>query len=159
MNKQAVRNCALSVVEWRKLTQEGLSIPVRIQLNGYSMQPLVRRLKDHVTIIPLKRPLKRGDVVLFADDLGRYVVHRVWKLEENRVITLGDNCKYPDAPLRYDQIWGLVTKVERGSRAIDLNSAAAKAYGHLWMALYPMRTTYYKTRAFGGRIYRKLKGR
>ena len=159
MNKQAVRNCALSVVEWRKLTQEGLSIPVRIQLNGYSMQPLVRRLRDHVTIIPLKRPLKRGDVVLFADDLGRYVVHRVWKLDETCVTTLGDHCYQPDPPLEYSRVWGLVTKLERGSRVISLDCSGARAWGRFWMSLLPLRRMYDRCRSFAKQIYRKLKGR
>ena len=159
MNQQPVRNRTLSVAQWRELTLEGLYIPVRIQLNGHSMRPLVRKQRDFVTIHPLKRPLQRGDVVLFADNIGRYVVHRVWKLEPSHVITMGDHCEAPDLPLEYDQIWGLVTKLERGRLEISLDCPAARFYGALWMGILPLRRRYYHIRAFAGRIYHKLKGR
>lgn len=149
----------MSVNEWRALTLEGMCIPVRIQLNGHSMRPLIRRMRDFVTIMPVTRPLKRGDVVLFADDAGRYVVHRVWKLGRDGVITLGDNCRAPDAPLRYDQIWGLVTKLERGRITLSLDRAKARLFGRLWMRLFPVRRMYWMLRAFAGRCYRKIRKR
>lgn len=159
MEKQPVKIRELTVAQWRLLTQEGAWIPVRIQLNGSSMQPLIRRMQDYVTVQPLNRPLKTGDIVLFADDAGRYVVHRVWKLEPDRVITLGDNCPHPDSPLRYDQIWGLVTKLERGRIRVDLDSGASRLYGRIWMRLCPIRRLYRRLRALAGRIYRRRKGR
>ena len=159
MEKQPLKIQGLTVIQWRQLTREGAWIPVRIQLNGCSMQPLIRKLRDHVTVHPLKRPLKRGDIVLFADDTGRYVVHRVWKLESDRVITLGDNCKQPDSPLTYDQIWGLITRLERGQIQINLDSGVSRLFGRAWMGLFPFRQLYYKTRAWAGCVYRKMKGR
>ena len=159
MNQRPVEHRALSVEQWRNLTGEGLYIPVRIRLAGNSMWPLIRINRDHVTVLPLKRPLERGDIVLFSDDLGRYVVHRVWKLDENCVITLGDHCVLPDAPLRHDQVWGLVTKLERGRRVISLDTSAARLYGRFWMGTLPLRRVYDLTLNIARRIYRKLKGR
>ena len=159
MNQHAAKSRALSVAQWRELTKEGLFIPVRFHLSGNSMWPLIRIHRDQVTVHPIHRPLKRGDIVLFADDLGRYVVHRVWKLEEDHVVTLGDHCHWPDAPLRYDQIWGLVTEMERSGRRVSLDCRASRAWGLVWMGLFPVRKAYYTTRAFAGCIYRKLKGR
>ena len=159
MNKQPQRSMGLTVEQWRQLTLEGAWIPVRIQLNGSSMQPLIRKLRDYVTVEPVKRKLKLGDVVLFADDAGRYVVHRVWKLEADRVITLGDNCRNPALPLAYGQIWGLVTKLERGSIRVNLDSGASRLLGRVWMGLFPIRCLFYNIRACAGRIYRTMKGR
>ena len=42
----------LSIRQWCDMVEAGNSIPVNIQLYGASMQPLVRRLKDTVTIVP-----------------------------------------------------------------------------------------------------------
>ena len=159
MKKQPLVSRGLTVAQWRQITLEGAWIPVRIQLNGYSMQPLVRRLRDYVTVQPLRRPLKVGDIVLFADDMGRYVVHRVWKLQPDWVITLGDNCKAPDRPLRYDQIWGLVTRLERGILTINLDNGVSRLLGRAWMGMLPVRLLYHNIRAQAGRIYRKMKGR
>lgn len=78
----------LSVQEWHALTQQGAHIPVRIQVNGISMQPLVRKGRDYVTILPLEHAPKRGDIVLFSDPVReRYVLHRAWTVEETQVKT------------------------------------------------------------------------
>ena len=159
MKRQQKISRGLTVAQWHQLTQEGAWIPVRIQLHGSSMQPLIRRMRDYVTIEPLNRPLKIGDVVLFHDGAGRYVVHRVWKLEPNRVITLGDNCKNADRPLSYGQILGLVTKLERGCIRMNLDSVISRLFGRLWMELFPVRCLYYKMRSYAGGVYRKMKGR
>lgn len=159
MKDQKVQKRELSVAEWRKLTMDGISIPVRILLDGSSMHPLIRRKRDHVTIQPLKRSPLRGDVVLFADDAGRYVVHRVCRLDTEFVVTQGDGCRRQDAPLRYDQIWGIVTKLERGKFVISMDSAGARNFGKFWMAILPVRLLHYHVRDFAGNIYRKWRER
>lgn len=136
-----------------------MNISVRIQLNGYSMQPLIRKQRDYVTIYPLRRDLKRGDIVLFADDAGRYVVHRVRSMTPHKVITQGDHCRMPDAPLDYEQIWGLVTKLERNGRVVSLDCFIARLYGRSWMALLSVRIVNYKIYGRMRLIYRKLRGR
>lgn len=139
----------LSVEGWRSLAGEGVDIPIQICLAGESMRPLIRKGKDPVTILPLHRPPKRGDVVLFADDRGRYVVHRVWKVGAGVVITLGDHCDAPDAPMPPEQIWGLVTEVRRNGRRIPLDNGAARLLGRLWMDLLPLRRRYYQYKRRG----------
>lgn len=141
----------LSVKEWRTLTLQGNWLPVRITLQGDSMRPLIRRGKDFVTILPLMRPVKKGDIVLFADAAGRYVVHRVKKSTAATVITQGDHCTKADAPLRPDQIWGLVTRVERGKRTFSVDTPVARLLGRLWICAVPLRRCYYKIRKEGNR--------
>lgn len=123
------------------------------------MRPLVRRGRDHVTITPLTRALKKGDVVLFARRDGRYVVHRVRRLRVGAVETLGDACRNPDGWMPADCIWGLVTRVERGGRAINLDTPFSRSLGRVWMALLPLRRLYYSARRFAGRCYHALKRR
>lgn len=139
----------LSVEGWHTLSREGTDIPIQICLAGESMRPLIRKGKDPVTILPLRRPPKRGDVVLFADSRGRYVVHRVWKVGQGIVITLGDHCDAPDAPLTQEQIWGLVTEVRRKGRRIPLDNAVGRLLGRLWMDLLPLRRRYYQYKRRG----------
>lgn len=140
----------ISVETWHDLALVGGKIPVKITLAGDSMRPLIRRDKDKVTILPLSRPVKKGDIVLFAYPNGRYVVHRVWKCSEDRVITLGDHCTKPDAPLETQSIWGIVTKVERADRLLPVDTPLARGVGRVWMALLPLRKGYYKIRNRSG---------
>lgn len=131
-------------------------IPVTICLEGDSMRPLIRRGRDHVTIIPLVRPLKVGDVVLFQGGSQRFVVHRVYKLREDAVCTLGDNCWTPDGWMPLSQVWGLVIRMERNGRTWSLDCTASRAFGKIWMFLHPLRLLYKRLRHFAGKCYRKI---
>ena len=146
----------LTIPLWRELAQGGTILPMRIPLDGDSMRPLIRRGRDRVTFVPLDRPLKRGDVALFEAPPGRYVAHRVYRLEENRVQTLGDHCWNPDPWMPVSAVLGLATQVERGKRTIPLDCPFMRALGRIWMALLPLRRGYWKVRALAGRILRKV---
>ncbi len=146
----------LSIAQWRELAQGGTPIPVTIPLDGVSMQPLIRRNRDLVTIIPLAREPLPGDVVLFEQPAGRFVCHRVRQIKGGRVQTFGDNCWYPDAWMHRSQVLGLAVSVERGSRTILLDTDRSRALGRAWMAIHPVRITWRKFRSLGGRVLRKL---
>ena len=141
---------------WCELARQGAAPPVTICLEGDSMRPLIRRGLDPVTIVPVSRELKTGDVVLFTLGGGRYVVHRVWKLKPMQVQTLGDNCWNPEPWFPREQVLGQVVKYVRNGRTHQLDTPQARAWGRIWMALYPIRKCYKGLRAFAGRCYRKL---
>lgn len=146
----------LSVAEWRELARVGAALPVSITLDGDSMRPLIRRGLDRVTIVPLSRELLRGDVVLFEQPAGRYVVHRVRRLRGSQVQTLGDNCWNPDPWMDCSQVLGQAIAVERDGRRIALNTAPARTRGRVWMAARPVRCTWWRLKAKAGRGLRKL---
>ena len=91
---------SLSVDEWHEIALEGTKIPVTLKLNGESMRPLIRKQRDSVTVIPVYRKLKKGDIVLFKRFDSAYVVHRVNKIDGQSVTTVGDNCTEFDVHLR-----------------------------------------------------------
>lgn len=145
----------LPMAQWISLAREGVAPPVTIPLEGDSMRPLIRRGKDPVTIIPLNRPPKKGDVVLFV--LGdRYIVHRLWKIKGDSVRTLGDNCWNPEPWFPRAQVLGLAAKYSRGGKARRLDTPWARAWGRGWMAVYPIRLCYKRLKALAGRCYRKI---
>ena len=134
----------LSVTEWHKIAVDGFAPAMRITLNGYSMDPLIRFRKDYVTIEQLKAKPVRGDIVLFSDPNNeeRYVVHRVWKMKDNSVMTWGDNCPGPDGWIPLDNIWGKVTLIERGNRRIHPKPRLGIIWGWTWhqaMKAYHLR--------------------
>ena len=140
---------------WCNLAREGAAPPVTICLEGDSMRPLIRRGRDPVTIIPVNRPLKRGDVVLFQ--LGsRYIVHRVWKLAAGRVRTFGDNCWNPDPWIPEKQVLGLVVKYSRNGKVHRLDTRQSRAWGRCWMALHPLRLMYLRCRSLAARIVKRI---
>ena len=48
-----------------------------LPITGTSMMPMLRNGIDSVVIIPVSRPLKKGDIPLYKRDNGKYVVHRI----------------------------------------------------------------------------------
>ncbi len=146
----------LTIAEWHKLALDGIAVPMHIPLEGDSMRPLIRRRLDIVSIAPNRRPLKRGDVVLFEYPAGRYVVHRVYRLRDGQVRTLGDNCWNPEPWLPETSVLGQAVQFERNGRVISLDSRRARAFGCVWMAGLPLRRAYWRCRSLGGRVLRKL---
>lgn len=152
-----IQTRSIGVEQWHALAKDGAAPPVTIRLDGDSMRPLVRRNRDYVTIHPLTRPPKVGDVVLFQNAQGRYVVHRVRRMRAGRVQTLGDGCFNPDPWMDESRVLGLAASVRRGSRTISLNNAWARAFGRAWMLGRPIRNKLRSLRSLLGRIYRRLR--
>ena len=151
---QGNKTRSIPMEQWVALAREGAAPAVTICLEGDSMRPLIRRGKDPVTIIPLSRPLRKGDVVLFR--LGeKYIVHRVWKLQNSLVCTFGDNCWKPEPWFPQQQVLGLVVRAVRSGRTIQLDTRLSRAWGRMWMALHPLRMVYKRCRSWAGRCYRK----
>ena len=147
---------SLGIAQWHELGLRGDRIPVTIMLEGDSMRPLIRRGRDYVTIVPIDRTVQKGDVVLFCGGPERFVVHRVWKVDGDRVQTLGDNCVNPDPWMPLEDVWGLVVKMERDGRYYRLDSRAARAFGLIWMRLFPARRAYLRCRRLAARAVRKI---
>lgn len=130
---------SVSIQQWAEWARTGATPTVTIRLDGDSMRPLIRRNRDAVTIQPLTMQLKRGDIVLFRNHAGQYVVHRVWKLRGSQVRTLGDYCWNPDPWLDVEQVLGRVVTVKRDARVWKLNTRLSRGLGRAWMALRPVR--------------------
>ena len=145
----------ITMEAWLAAAQTGAAPPVTICLEGDSMRPLIRRGRDPVTIVPLGRPLRRGDVVLFTLGDGRYVVHRLWRLRGDWVQTLGDHCQNPEPWFPRTQVLGQVLRFKRGRRTFRLDTPGARLLGRIWMASLPLRRSLLRLRAWAGRWYRK----
>lgn len=156
MESCAVELRRMSIAQWHALAKDGPAPPMCVPLEGDSMRPLIRRGRDRVTIVPLTRPLKRGDVVLFESPPGRYVVHRVYRLRDGFVQTLGDHCWNPDAWIPERQVLGQAVQAERGRMKIPLDSTVARVFGRICMALLPGRRVYFAVRHAAGQALRKL---
>jgi hypothetical protein len=146
----------LTIEQWHNIALTGAAPAMCIPLQGDSMMPLIRRNLDLVSIVPLTRPLKRGDVVLFEYPKGRYVVHRVYRLKDEQVQTLGDHCRCPEPWLPLTSVWGLAASFQRDGKTISLDCPQARAYGRWRMATLPIRKVYWNARSLAGRTLRKL---
>ncbi len=130
-------------------------VPMRIPIHGNSMFPLVRMDRDMVTIMPVQERPRVGDIVMFHDPAGeRFVLHRLWKSEEDRALTWGDNCDRPDGWMPWDMVWGKAVLIERGGRNITPDPKKGLPWARV---CHVAGKTYRHARLQGGRAKRALK--
>jgi hypothetical protein len=144
---------------WHDLALKGEAPPMHIPVHGNSMRPLIRSETDKVTVVPFSRPVRAYDIALFKTDEtpARYLLHRVWKIEKGRVLTLGDGCLSPDKWVPAENMLGLAALIERGKHAIDPNAFFWRTYGRVWIALLPLRKALDWMARIPGRALRKIK--
>ena len=107
---------------------------VRFRLKGDSMLPLLRNGKDDVVLYPCKREeLRPFDVVLFRYK-GLHVLHRIIRIEGERLYLRGDGSIVAKEECAYSDVVGKVQQVIRPSgKTITLTSWKWKVASTLWV--------------------------
>lgn len=124
---------------WEAISKEGFDIPIEAPVSGISMRPLMRHKGDYVKIVPLRREVVLGDIIVFRRSDGRLVMHRVFRITEAYIQTIGDNCDKPDERITYDRIYGLVTHLRRGRLKVHMDNGFMRGVGRLLTKTIPVR--------------------
>ena len=122
---------------------------------GESMRPMLRGGKDMVVIVPLPERLKKYDVILFKDNLGRYVLHRIVKIKDTTYITRGDNTYFVEY-VKHDKIIGILSKYNKNGKSYDVNSFSYRFYARCRVFFYPVRKLYIGARRRISALLRKI---
>ena len=137
---------SLTVEQWVALQEQSPDgtgqIPVWFQVTGCSMLPFVRPFLDNVMIVAVKEEeLKVGDIVLFPGKYlgGDYCLHRLYRIDDDRVQTFGDGNLRPDHWQPKRQILGKALFIKRGRLTIDCESPRWMRWFRLWNSLLPLR--------------------
>ncbi len=124
---------SLSIPEWHRLALEDAAPPVRIQVQGTSMFPLIRAGRDYVTVVRPDGDPAMGDIVLVADpERDRYVMHRAWAVRDGMLLTWGDNCPAPDGWFPLTSYWGKAALIERGKRQLRPDPKKGLRWARFW---------------------------
>ena len=120
-----------------RLVDEGVS--VTLPVNGNSMLPFIIGGKESVILQKPELP-KVGDVVLAWADGYRYVVHRIIRINGDRVTLLGDGNLGGTEHCRVDDVKARVTHVvDAKERTHYLYNRWRKSAAKIWFRLRPMR--------------------
>lgn len=111
---------------------------VVIPVKGNSMLPFIREGRDSVELVPCK-DIKVGDILLVKLDNGHYVLHRVWELNGDNIILMGDGNIKGKEVCRRGQAVGMVSKIFRGKGVIESTSTSYMRFVKLWRRLLPIR--------------------
>lgn len=119
---------------------------VAVPVAGSSMTPFLIN-GDTVYLDLPQTPVKRGDIVLYTRDSGRYVLHRVWRANKD-----GSFLMVGDAQLELEYIPGMerirarVSYVRHKGKCNHPNGFRWWFYRYPWMWLRPMRHVFMNMR-------------
>ncbi len=112
---------------------------VIIPTKGNSMLPFIHGEKDSV-LLEKKEELAVGDIVLARVGGDRYVLHRIWAMEADRIVLMGDGNLVGKEQCTTADISGTVVEIIRkNGRKIDVTSDSFKRYSKFWKKLLPVR--------------------
>ena len=139
----------------RELVREGKT--VNMLVSGQSMSPFVCHYRDYVYFKAPWRPLRRGDIVFFQRDDGRFILHRILRVRRGTdgqplYDIVGDNQTEIERGVRADQIFALVCEVKRKGKRIKPGDFWWWFFERVWLRVIPLRR-------FLVRVYGRLFGR
>ncbi len=121
-----------------RLAREGVN--VTLPVNGNSMLPFIIGGKESVILHSPGGIVDVGDVVLAWVDGNRYVVHRIIKLDYDRVTLMGDGNVAVTEHCRLNDIKARVTHVvSADNKKRDLYSRWRMLGAKVWYWLRPIR--------------------
>ncbi len=129
----------LTTQQWKELAEVGADFPLTVYTRGVSMWPLLRYTGDHVQMIYPRRELVIGDIIVFYGADGREIAHRIYKIDGDRIQTLGDNCDRADSWIYHSDVLGLVTHTCKRGKSRFVDTKFWRRYGRIMMATMPFR--------------------
>lgn len=121
------------------LLEETSAVPLVI--SGSSMTPFLAPGRDTVYLSKVTAPLKRGDMVLYQRQNGRYILHRVFRADEDTYTMVGDAQTVLETGIRKDQIRAIVIAVRRKGKLLQKGSFWWNFFGNVWIRMVPLRPT------------------
>jgi hypothetical protein len=134
----------------RSLTEEGRDVSLLI--SGSSMAPFLVHHRDYILFGKPNRELKKGDMVFFQRLNGYYVMHRILRVRPEGYYIVGDAQTDIEGPIRREQIFGLIKKVQRKGKWIDGHDFWWKFFEKIWINIVPLRPYVLKVLGIGYRL-------
>lgn len=118
-------------------TQLESGAAAKLRVTGSSMHPMLRNCRDTVTLAPVEKPLRKGDVILYRRENSQYVLHRVIKTGK-ALVCCGDNQWEPEQ-VEISQVMAVVSAFERGKKIRSVTDTGYRIYAWVWTGLFPVR--------------------
>ena len=121
----------------REILDEGRQ--VIIPTKGCSMLPFIVGEKDSVVLKKCDR-VAVGDIVLAKLPSGPYVLHRVWSVDGDALVLMGDGNLRGREHCSVSDICGTVlTIMRKDGREVDCRSQRHQRAARIWRRLLPLR--------------------
>lgn len=128
---------AMLLPEIVRLLNEGHTVTLR--LRGFSMRPFLEDSRDKALMTKTVNP-KTGDPVLAEIAPGRFVLHRIIRIENDDVTLRGDGNMLTEHCHLEDIKASVIGFYRKGSDKLDrIDSWKWKTYSWIWTRLFPIR--------------------
>ena len=112
---------------------------VAIPVAGSSMVPFLHD-GDTVCLNLVDSPLKRGDILLYQRENGRYILHRLWRVRpDGSLLMVGDAQQELELRPRRELVRARVSFARHKGKIYSPRSFRWWLYRHVWMWLRPVR--------------------
>ena len=149
-----MRALSLSLKDLYPLIEETLrgGGEVYITVRGNSMSPFLYDGRDQAVFAPLGgRKIRKGDIVFYQRAGGQYVMHRVYAVDGDGVMTLlGDAQQTLEPGIYPEQLRAFVPRVVRNGR----ESSCERGLWHTLMTAYQLRIRFPRTARLAMRLLR-----
>lgn len=116
--------------EYAELLCSGAELPLVV--SGTSMNPFLASGSDTVRLTAPGEKPRRGDVLLFRRASGQYVLHRVIRIDGDKLWFAGDAQDELEGPVLKEQVIAQVTGVLRKGKVLTATSPTWRFYRYLW---------------------------
>lgn len=128
---------AIIIPEIIKLMDEGHTVTLR--LRGFSMRPFLEDNRDKALLTKPVAP-KVGDPILAEVAPGKYVLHRIIKMDNGHVVLRGDGNIGTEHCRTTDLKGAVIGFYRKGRDTLDRTDGRKwKIYSWIWTRLFPVR--------------------
>lgn len=120
-----------------QVLEAGGTLPLVI--SGSSMAPFLIHGRDTVYLSKLRRPVNRGDMILYRRQDGTLILHRVWGMDARGYSLLGDAQTHMESGVREEQFLAVVTAVNRKGKLLTPKSLIWLFFEKVWLRVIPLR--------------------
>lgn len=113
--------------------------PVPLVISGSSMDPFLVHGRDTVFLTKRKRPVKKGDMLLYRRVGGQYILHRVCKVQGELLELIGDGQVSIEPGIRSEQVLATVSAVRRKGKLLKPGHPTWVFYEKIWIRLIRIR--------------------
>ena len=121
----------------RELVEDGREVSLLV--SGSSMSPFLAHQRDYIYFKKPDRELRKGEMVFYQRRSGQFVMHRIWKVKNEKDYMVGDAQQEIEGPLERDQIFAIITKVQRKGKWIEPGDFWWEFFEKVWINIVPVR--------------------
>lgn len=128
----------------------------RLVVTGSSMHPTLCHRRDAVILRPVERGLKRGDIILYRRESGRFVLHRIISNPKRDIFFCSGDNQWQKEQVTISQVLAVTDGFIRNKKKVKEDDPGYRLWVNTWLFLFPVRRPILALRRFLGRICRYI---